>query len=169
MNTELLQAFQNMSSSGYLLARASEQWSAGTTLEQIIEQITIDRFRMGEGCLAIAQQLLASGVATDDCYRTVISRNYYAMFQAGRGVVFHVRRQDVGAHVKLNREVKAILGDVAGEALHQWRGHRNETDYSPYPNLEGMTLQDAAPESLTVATHFLNQCRTFLQGRGVSL
>ncbi len=169
IDIQVLQAFQNMSGSGYSLARAFEQWSTGATLEQIVEQITIDRFRMGEGCLAIAQQVLASEVTTDDCYRAVISRSYYAMFQAGRGVVFHVHRQDVRDHTKLNKEVTAILGDVSGEALHQWREYRNEADYSPYPNLEGLTLHDAAHQALIIATDFLDQCRVFLHGRGVSL
>jgi hypothetical protein len=69
------------------------------------------------------------------------------MLQAARGVVFHLRRQDVGDHVKPGKEVTALLGDVAGETIHQWREYRNETNYSPYPNLEDMTLQDAAQNS----------------------
>jgi hypothetical protein len=169
INDELVATFQQLSGRGYELVEAFERLAAGATLGQVIEQITMDRFRMGEGIHDMAQDLLTTGIMTEHRYRAVISRNYYAMYQAGRGVVFHTLRRDIDQHERMAEEIRKILGDAASDALNEWRRLRNEVDYSPYPNLGSETLEKCAQRSLTTATDFLKQCRTYLQGRGMTI
>jgi len=172
MDIQLLRTFQRLSSVGYSLLRIYEELGDGHSLEEIVVQITADRFRLAEGCAKVAQNLLESGIVSEATYRSIISRNYYAIYQAARAIVFHVTRNDVDDHRRLSDHVGKILGPQWGKVVDRWRKARNEMDYSPYPEfdeppLEGLPLDEVVALSFAEAEGFLDEVRKHLSKRGV--
>jgi uncharacterized protein (UPF0332 family) len=168
MNLELLQLFQRLSGFTYRAVRLFETHSGGQPLEAVIERVTVDRYRMGVSYYEFARDVF-QGMANEAAYRSVISRNYYAMFQTGRAAIFHISRQDVEDHQTLASHLRSLIGQSVGDTLSRWRELRNEVDYAPYPDLRGMSLMDLAAQSLTEADTFLNEIADFLRKRGVVL
>ncbi len=172
MNFQLLQAFQRLSGTGYSLLRIYEELGEGYSLEEIVARITADRLRMAEGCAEVAQILFKSGVASEAICRGIISRNYYAIYQAARALVFHITRNDVDDHRRLSDQVGRILGLEWGEVVGRWREARNEVDYSPYPvfkepTLKGLSLDQLVALSFAEAEDFLSAVKQYLLERGV--
>ncbi|MBI1924582.1 hypothetical protein HYR99_10055 [Candidatus Poribacteria bacterium] len=168
MHLELLQIFQKLSSGTYNVLRAFENWADEQTLEQVVEQVTADRYRLAEKHYEFAHTAFAQ-IDTDGCHLSVISRSYYAMFHGGRCAVYHTARHDMDDHKTRPTHVGTILGTVYQDLLVKWRELRNAVDYSPYPDLKGMALKDAAAQALTEARPFLDAVHVYLTQRGVSV
>jgi uncharacterized protein (UPF0332 family) len=162
---ELLGSFEKISSERYshLLRLAQEGLFPESELEGIIEAVTIQRYQLAEDFRASAQAIVLN---SEIDARNVISRNYYAMYQAARSVVFHVHRQDLDNHELVARKIGPILGSNFQNLLDDWRRYRNRADYSPFPRVD---LFDTANQSNSIVSMFSDACKQLLQQRGVPL
>jgi uncharacterized protein (UPF0332 family) len=161
----LLGSFEKISSERYshLLRLAQEGLFPESELEGIIEAVTIQRYQLADDFRASAQAIVLN---SEIDARNVISRNYYAMYQAARSVIFHVHRQDLDNHELVARRIGPILGSAPQNSLNEWRGYRNEADYSPFPESD---LFDVANQSHQAASMFLTECNNLLHQRGITL
>ena len=161
----LLSYFERISSERYglLYDLAAERLFSLTELEHIIEEFTIQRYNLAQNFHESAKAIL---INADVDARNAISRNYYAMFHAARAVIFHFYRYDEEKHEEVVKIIGNILGDGFRNQLRKWKENRNVADYSPFPKFN---LMDYANKSTQEAEEFLNECKTFLSKRGVSL
>lgn len=134
-----------------------------TKLRDLANELTVDRFNLAKGFLSQAQ---AQDLSTKNGQKVVISRSYYAMYHAGRTVIFHYERADVDVHENIPKRLPSNLPNRSHwtNRLVEWRKRRNQADYSPYP--EG-DLHVLAKQILLEAETFLDLCASFLKGRGV--
>ena len=150
----LLSCLERISSERYGLLNtlAAEGMFSPADLESIAEEFTIPT--------------KVISLNTDIDARNVISRNYYAMFHAARAVIFHFQRYDEEKHEAVIKRIGGILGKSIQKQLWRWKEERTKVDYSPFPKFD---LMDYANKAIKEAEEFLNECKTFLLKRGVSL
>ena len=162
---DLLGSFERISSERYslLLKLAQGGLFPQSDLEGIVEAVTIQRYQLA---LNFQQSAQAITLNSEIDARNVISRNYYAMYQAARTVIFHVHREDPESHDAVAKKIGPILGTAFQDVLNDWRDYRNDADYSPFPKIN---LFDMATQSHKVASGFINECKNLLQKRGVPL
>jgi len=161
----LLSCLERVSNERYKLLRAfaTEGMFSPSDLERIVEEFTIQRYNLAKSSHESAR---AIPLNADIDARNVISRNYYAMFHAARAVIFHFHRYDEEKHEEVVKRIGGILGNSLQDMLSEWKDNRIVVDYSPFPKLD---LMDCANRSKKEAEEFLNECKTFLSKRGVSL
>ena len=161
----LLSCFERISSERYglLYDLAAERLFPLTELENIIEEFTIQRYNLAQNFHESAK---TNPIKSDVDARNVISRNYYVMFHVARAVIFHFYRYDEEKYEEVVKIIGNILGDGFRSQLRKWKENRNVADYSPFPKFN---LMDYANESTQETEEFLNECKTFLSKRGVSL
>ncbi len=162
---DLLGSFEKISSERYsfLLKLAQEGLFPASELEGIVEAVTIQRYKLAFSFHESAQ---AIPLNSEINARNVISRNYYAMFQAARTVIFHVHREDLEGHEAVATKIGPILGTNFQNSLNKWRNYRNKADYSPFPPID---LFKEANQSHQEVLVFIAECKTLLQKRGVPL
>ena len=138
---------------------------ANSQIEQIIEQVTKDRFNLGKAKVEFARTLDEN---EPEACKVIITLCYYAMYQACRAAVFHTHRNDVDSHEKVASEVGRIIGTPLEKSLNFWRNTRNKVDYSPYPTLNS-PLKELALNAVSSATSCLSDVENYLKKRGVRL
>ena len=161
----LLSCLERISSERYGLLNtlAAEGMFSSADLKRIVEEFTIQRYNLAKG---FHESTRAIPLNTDIDARNVISRNYYAMFHAARAVIFHFHRYDEEKHEEVIKRIGGILGNSFQKQLWRWKEERTKVDYSPFPEFD---LMDYANKAIKEAEEFLNECKTFLSKRGVSL
>jgi hypothetical protein len=171
--------FEKLSQTEYGTIRnliVEEGLVANSQIEQIIEQVTKDRFNLGKAKAGFAchktKSLVSEANTLDEnepeACKVIIALCYYAMYQACRAAVFHPHRNDLDSHEKVAYEIRNIIGEHLGKSLDFWRGLRNEVDYSPYPALEH-PLEELALKVISSATSCLSEIEIYLSKRGVKL
>jgi len=136
-------------------------------LENLIVEVVTGRWNLALSFSRFAQKL---PLEEEDNLRNIISRNYYACYQAARALVFLVTRSDVDDHAKLPvrfRDCLEVKDKEKADLLDKWRDIRNEVEYSPFPRIDDLT--EAAKESASETEDFLSLCETYLRKRGVQL
>jgi len=135
---EVKRAFSSLSSKEYNKIRLFCQSQAIDldVLDDLIEQVILDRWNLA---LSFARCASSLSIEVEDNLRTIISRNYYACYQAARAFVLLVTKSDVDDHKKLAAALRDCLeptnADYA-DILDKWRDIRNEVDYSAYPFID---------------------------------
>ena len=160
--------FEKLSKTEYGIIRnliVEEGLVENSQVEQIIEQVTKDRFNLGKAKVEFARTLDENEA---EACKTIIALCYYAMYQSCRAAVFHTHRNDVDNHEKVAYEIRNIIGEHLGKSLDFWRAVRNEVDYSPYPALED-TLKESALKAISSATSCLAEIENYLSKRGIKL
>ena len=166
---EVKRAFSNLSSKEYNKIRLFCQSQAFDldVLEGLIEQVVLDRWKLA---LSFARCAFNLSMEVEDNLRTIISRNYYACYQAARAFVLLVTKSDVDDHKKLALALRDCLEPAYtdyAEILDKWRDIRNEADYSPYPFIDNLKI--TAEESCAETTTFFDILRQELGKRGLTI
>jgi hypothetical protein len=121
--------------------------------------------------LAAAQLRVATASGTNgDAWRTLVSRAYYAAYNASKAVrlyVYGFTANDASDH----KNVGELPDDFPTHA--QWtsklidmRFDRNVADYEPWPGSKAK-LKKIPPTTLTDAQQFVTAVRVYLKGKGV--
>ena len=134
-----------------------------TQLQELINEMTKERFKKGRAYLEFASNLDAN---IKDYQAHIISRNYYGMYHLARATVFHTRRRDIDDHDRLPEAFAQIVGATLGEKLEKWRDVRNIIEYSPYAPTDIITICEA---SVNDGKEILKVCQQYLKGRGVEI
>jgi len=105
----------------------------------------------------------------EDRARLVVSRSYYAMYQAARRLVFAISRRDVDDHRDLPKHLPENFPNRQHwqGRLKFWRVKRNKVDYSPYPP-EGDDVTMLGESAAGEAAEFCAACRQYLNERGIT-
>ena len=149
---------------------------ANSQIEQIIEQVTKDRFNLGKAkaefaCTLDENEPEACKVIITLCYYVRFAQRLLReppMYQSCRAAIFHTHRNDVDSHEKVASESRNIIGEHLGKSLDFWRDMRNEVDYSPYPTLD-RPLKESALKAISSAKSCLAEIEDYLSKRGVKL
>ena len=160
--------FEKLSKTEYGVLRnliVEEGLVDNSKIEQIIEQVTKDRFHLGKAKVEFARTLDMNEL---EACKVIITLCYYAMYQSCRAAVFHTQRNDVDSHEKIASEISKIIGTPLEKSLNFWRNTRNEVDYSPYPTLNS-PLKELALNAVSSATSCLSDVENYLKKRGVRL
>jgi hypothetical protein len=160
--------FEKLSQTEYGIIRnliVEEGLVENSQVEQIIEQVTKDRFNLGKAKAEFARELDENN---PEACKAIIAMCYYAMYQSCRAAVFHTHRNDLDSHEKVAYEIRNIIGEHLGKSLDFWRDMRNEVDYSPYPALD-YPLKESALKAISSAKSCLTEIETYLRRRGVKL
>ncbi|MBM3240628.1 hypothetical protein FJZ31_30460 [Candidatus Poribacteria bacterium] len=163
-----LKKFEKLSKTEYGIIRnliVEEGLVENFQIEQIIEQVTKDRFNLGKTKIEFARKLDLNDI---EACKVIIALCYYAMYQSSRAAVFNTHRNDVDSHEKVAYEIRNIIGEHLGKSLDFWRVIRNEVDYSPYPTLD-LPLKELALKAISSATSCLAGIENYLSKRGVKL
>ena len=119
-------------------------------LEELIHVVTLDRIKLAFSLYACAKRLDVQPDKQDGDYRSIISRCYYCHYHLARAAVFWIVRDDIDDHKELPKSLgKALPSEYAEfiKKLEQYRGIRNEVEYSPYPEID-KSLEETAKEIL---------------------
>lgn len=104
-------------------------------------------------------------------WRQIISRAYYAAYNASRAVRLHdegVYSTDVSDHEKIVKLPATLPNRATYETeLKVFRSDRNVADYDHIATIHD--LAKTPQEWLTLADEFIHDARTFLTGRGENL
>ena len=160
--------FEKLSKTEYGVLRnlvVEEGLVDNSEIEQIIEQVTKDRFYLGKAKAEFARTL---DMNKSEACKVIITLCYYAMYQSCRASVFHTHRNDVDSHEKVASEIGKIIGAPLEKSLNFWRNTRNEVDYSPYPSLD-RPLKELALNAVSSAISCLSDIENYLRKRGVRL
>jgi len=160
--------FERLSNTEYGVIRnliVEEGLVENLKIEQIIEQVTKDRFNLGKAKADFAHTLDPND---PEACKVIIALCYYAMYHSCRAAVFHTHRNDLDSHEKVAYEIRNLIGEHIGKSLDFWRGLRNEVDYSPYPALEH-PLEELALKAISSTTSCLSEIEIYLSRRGVKL
>lgn len=132
-------------------------------LAKLIKQATTDRLVLAGTHLRIADRHLF-----DLQYRQSISRHYYSMYHAARGIVFaEVQGDDYQQHSVLPRHLPPGLPEVAKreQELTNARLLRNQADYDVYPIALSEWEADAR-QVAAIAADFVQTFEDFAQANG---
>lgn len=132
-------------------------------LSQLIRQVVSDRL-----WLAADHQRVADDMLFRLHFRSSISRHYYAMYHAGRAVVYaNHGGDDYERHSTLARHLPpAMLNVLAHETeLTNARLLRNQADYDPYPAARD-DWESEARNLAAVSATFLQRCEDFALSNG---
>jgi uncharacterized protein (UPF0332 family) len=160
--------FERLSNAEYGVIRnliVEEGLVENSKIEQIIEQVTKDRFNLGKAKADFAHTLDPND---PEACKVIIALCYYAMYHSCRAAIFHTHRNDLDSHEKVAVEVGKIIGKPLEKSLNFWRITRNEVDYSPYPALDG-SIKELASKAINSATSCLSEIENYLKKRGVIL
>jgi len=123
-------------------------------------------FLLASQHLRVARQL----VSEPRVWRTVISRSYYAAYNASRGVRYLVK-----GSVKLDASDHQDVGDLPDDFpqrpawstfLTEMRKDRNIADYEPWIGMRS-TLSHPPSVSVTRTDEFLRESKAYLRAKGI--
>jgi uncharacterized protein (UPF0332 family) len=160
--------FEKLSQTEYGIIRnliVEEGLVENSQVEQIIEQVTKDRFNLGKAKAEFACTLDEN---EPEACKVIIALCYYAMYHSCRAAVFHTHRNDADAHEKVAVEIGKIIGKPLEILLGFWRDMRNEVDYSPYPVFDS-SLKELALQAISAATSCLSEIANYFAKRGVQI
>jgi hypothetical protein len=123
-----IKKFEKLSQTEYGTIRnliVEEGLVANSQIEQIIEQVTKDRFNLGKAKAEFACTLDEN---EPEACKVIIALCYYAMYHFCRAAVFQTHRNDVDAHEKVAVEIGKIIGKPFEILLGFWRDMRNEDE-----------------------------------------
>lgn len=166
VNHDILRQFERKTSTAFGLLQTVVDAAApldAAKLQNIVDELTLDRFNLAKEFLSQAQ---AQDLSTVNGQKIAISRGYYAMYQSGRAIIFHYGRADIEGHEEVVKRLPSTLPNRVHWSfrLNEWRDKRNQVDYSPYPN---GNLYVIAQQVLVEAEDFLSLCAQFLRTRGI--
>ena len=116
------------------------------SLENLIQDVTLDRIKLAFSLYTCAKRLDAHKDKQDGDYRSIISRCYYCHYHLARAAMFCVTRDDIDDHEKLSKNLGKVLPLEYAEfieKLEQYRNIRNEVEYSPYPEIDKSLIETA--------------------------
>jgi CMP-2-keto-3-deoxyoctulosonic acid synthetase len=93
--------FERLSNTEYGVIRnliVEEGLVENSQIEQIIEQVTKDRFNLGKAKADFAHILDPND---PEACKVIIALCYYAMYHSCRAAVFHTHRNDLDSHEKV--------------------------------------------------------------------
>jgi len=140
-------------------------------LEQLIQTVTLDRIKLAFSLYACAKKLDANDDKQNGDYRSIISRCYYCHYHLARAVIFEITRDDIDEHEKLPRNLGKVLPSKYIEfikKLEQYRGIRNEVEYSPYPEID-KSLKETASEILQETKRSIELIISCFNERGIEV
>ena len=145
VNYDILRQFERKTATAFGLLQTVVSAAApldAAKLQNIINELTLDRFNLATEFLSQAQ---TQDLSTINGRKIAISRSYYAMYHAGRTIIFHYERADVERHEEIARRLPPALPNKAHWSirLNEWRERRNQVE------------------------DFLDTCAQFLRTRGV--
>ncbi|RPJ74400.1 MAG: hypothetical protein EHM20_10650, partial [Alphaproteobacteria bacterium] len=143
--------FEKLSKAEYAVLRnlvVEEGLTEGYKIEQIIQEVTRDRFHLGKSKLEFARIL---DINEPEACKVIITLCYYAIYHFCRAAVFHTHRNDVDSHERIASEIGKIIDEPLEKLLNFWRNTRNEVDYSPYPEL-GRPIKELASDAVSFAS-----------------
>ncbi|MET9325824.1 hypothetical protein [Tsukamurella sp. NPDC003166] len=132
--------------------------------EVLIRQIVSDRLDLASEHLRIGDSMLLG-----EKYREAISRFYYAMYHAGRSVVFGFHRGDnYQKHSVLPNHLPPSMIDSASWTMHldNARFTRNRADYDLYPRAASSWQSQAVSLSVQAA-EFVAVCEEYAVSEGL--
>lgn len=135
-------------------------------LATLIKQVTTDRLVLAGTHLRMGDRHIF-----DLQFRQAISRHYYSMYHAARGIVFaEVHGDDYQLHSVLPKHLPPGLPDVAKRQreLTDARLLRNQADYDVYPIVLSDWEADARRVA-AIAADFVQTCEDFAQANGYVL
>jgi len=141
---------------------------SGLSIDELVEVVCKDRFGYARQTLACARWALN---APKPQYRVVLARAYYAMYHAGRAIVFYVERgDDHEAHLELPKHLPRDLPnrDQWENQLKNARLERNRADYDPYPKSD-IAFRASAQTTFQAAENFLRAGKRYLVRKGCDL
>jgi len=132
-------------------------------IDEILRLVVSDRLKLAGDHLTAGDSLVLASH-----FRSAISRYYYAMYHAGRAIVFATEHgDDYERHSEMPRHLPPGLSDRSHweAALTDARLLRNQADYDPYPALGEEWGSDARALSISAA-QFLSVCEGFALTNG---
>lgn len=112
-------------------------------LDKYVEQVTIDRINLALSFYNSAKKLEIN----DEDSLSIISRCYYCYYHLARALVFLITKNDINDHDKLPNMLRRVMKTEdkwLADKLDDWRGIRNEVEYSPYPQIENAVTKTAS-------------------------
>ncbi|MBM3235902.1 HEPN domain-containing protein [Candidatus Poribacteria bacterium] len=140
-------------------------------LEELIQVVTLDRIKLAFCLYACAKKLDAHEDKQDGDYRSIISRCYYCHYHLARAAIFSLTKDDIDEHEKLPKSLSKVLPSEYAEfikKLEQYRGIRNEIEYSPYPEIDN-SLEETAKEILQETKHSIELIVCCFRERGIEV
>jgi len=140
-------------------------------LEQLIQTVTLDRIKLAFSLYACAKKLDAHKDKQNGDYLSMISRCYYCHYHLARAAIFLITRDDVDEHEKLPKNLSKVLPLEYSEfikKLEQYRGIRNEVEYSPYPEID-KSLKETASEILQETKRSIELIISCFNERGIEV
>ena len=140
-------------------------------LEKLIQVVTRDRIKLAISFYECARKLDVYKDKQDGDYRSIISRCYYCHYHLARAAIFLITRDDIDEHEKLPKNLgKALPSEYAEfiKKLEQYRGIRNEVEYSPYPEID-KSLKEIASEILQETKRSIDLIARCFSERGVEV
>ena len=140
-------------------------------LEEFIQVVTLDRIQLAISLYDCAKKLDAHKDKQDGDYRSIISRCYYCHYHLARATIFWITRDDIDDHEKLPKSLGKVLPPEYAEfikKLEQYRGIRNEVEYSPYPEID-KSLKETASEILQETKHSIELIVRCFSERGLEV
>lgn len=129
---------------------------------EMLNRVVTDRLALAGLHLRVGDLMLDAGQ-----YRTSISRHYYAMYHAGRAIVFlDISGDDHEKHAVLPRHLPTDLPNTEAWQieLNEARLTRNMADYDLYPILASAWHDDATNLSVKAA-QFIADCQALYEHR----
>jgi len=137
-------------------------------LDEYIRLVTADRINLGLSFYGSARKL---DLKDDGDCRSIVSRCYYCCYHLARALIFLVLRDDIGDHSRLPKVLEKVLTEEDNkfaDRLDEWRGVRNEMEYSPFPKID-KPLSETAAEMLEGTKEFIESFAPCFGERGVVL
>lgn len=135
-------------------------------LDEYIRLVTADRINLGLSFYGSARKL---DLKDDGDCRSIVSRCYYCCYHLARALIFLVLRDDMDDHSRLPKALEKVLTEednTFADRLDEWRGIRNEIEYSPFPKVD-KPLSETAAEMLEGTGEFMESFAPYFRERGV--
>lgn len=142
--------------------------ACGSEIADLILLVGAERIRLSKEFLSVSEKLCRMRPPS---YRNSISRSYYAMYHAARGVAYVYKSgDDFENHNLLHNGIPNEFPNA-----EQWKNDlkdarlkRNEADYDPYPASE-LDFEQACKNQLSIARNFILESERYLRTKGCAI
>lgn len=138
-----------------------------SNIDDLVARACAGRIALAQGFLSDAERAMR---ARPPMRRAAVGRCYYAMYQAGRAVVFfQTGGDDHEKHAAMPDHLPPDFPNVDRwkNSLKDARLRRNEADYDPYPARD-MDFKIAATHLVAEARALVDEARNYLLAKGCS-